>query len=522
MYAIGQAGLRACRNLRLPDNLSGGFVVSAKHGLAAPSFAGKQQRPGHQNPGARRTAGSRDVQALEGGTVPDGGRRVAIRDLPGDLALVHVVGRDAAIRRLHQGQAVDPGQTETVAAHIAGGLRIRLRPRQGNDRRTGVGADINESGFRVRRARFPVGAASKAGKDDRPAGSAGRLAEGTRCVDWAGPERFDGLDRFRPQLRREIDQVVRRDSLDVERRRPGRKRLRRERQLSGNIRRRDRPFLDRPDRCAGDAIEHVGKGLFRELNDRLDWPAANVDIHEDRVRGHVVIPDIVVNELPVPDDLSCFDVDAHQRIRKQVGARTIASVHVVGGRLNREIDITQCRVDGVRPPHPGVPRVFGGVVQPRFVAGLSLSRNRMNDPFLLPVRTSKAMMSAFTFSLLIRAPTSRAGPRRSCCAQSRPATCFRFARSDPRYLDSLEEVHNPVLAETLNRDAGPRVQRDDAESGSDDDDAFVLTVRPGTPRRGRNSFAAPADGAPSRPFARPRASRRSRHRRRRPPGGRRP
>ena len=99
-------------------------------------------------------------------------------------------------------------------------------------------------------------------------------------------------------------EIVDRHALAIERRRLGRKRLRRRRALAGHRRRRDRPLFDRPHRLAGHAIEHVGERLLRDLDDGLDPAAVDGDVGEDRRRGIVVVEQIVMHRLEVPDALA--------------------------------------------------------------------------------------------------------------------------------------------------------------------------------------------------------------------------
>ena len=124
-------------------------------------------------PTCRRAAGFRNVQSLKRRIVLHVRRRVAVRDLPCDGALVHVVRRDAAVGRLDQAQALDGRKLSAAATvgnrmrrKVPGGERRRGRwvPRQRNDARVCRRTDIDEARFRVGRAAPPIGAASKTGK----------------------------------------------------------------------------------------------------------------------------------------------------------------------------------------------------------------------------------------------------------------------------------------------------------------------------------------------------------------------
>ena len=135
------------------------------------------------------------------------------------------------------------------------------------------------------------------------------------------------LERLGPQLRREVDQVVDGDALPIERRRLGRKRLRRRRLLAGHRGGRHRLLDNRPHRLAGHAIEHIGERLLRHLDDRLDRLAVDGDVDQNRRRRIVVVQQIVVHGLEVPDALAGLRVQTdHARrcrgCRRDDGRRT--------------------------------------------------------------------------------------------------------------------------------------------------------------------------------------------------------
>jgi hypothetical protein len=101
------------------------------------------------------------------------------------------------------------------------------------------------------------------------------------------------LDCLRAQLRREVDEVLLRRALQIERRRLGRDRLRRRRALAGHVRLRHGALDDRPHGFARRAIQHVRVRLFRDLHERFDRSAVDRDVHEDRRRGRVEVPQVV-------------------------------------------------------------------------------------------------------------------------------------------------------------------------------------------------------------------------------------
>ena len=129
------------------------------------------------------------------------------------------------------------------------------------------------------------------------------------------------VERRGAQLRREVDEIVNRDALPIERRRLGWKRLRRRRLFARCRRLRHRPFFDRPHRLSVDAIEDERKCLLRDLDDSLDRPAVNGDVGEHGRGRQIVVPEIVMDELVVPDALARQAVDGDEAVAEQVVAR---------------------------------------------------------------------------------------------------------------------------------------------------------------------------------------------------------
>ena len=136
-----------------------------------------------------------------------------------------------------------------------------------------------------------------------------------RREDRPQPEAIDSLDRHLSNLRREIDQVVKRHALVVKRGRLRRKRLCRRRYVARDVGLlRDGPFLDRPDRLAGDAVEGIDEALLADLGNGLDVTPVDRDVHQIWMGREVVVPEPVVNSLEVPQALAGLDVDGNQRL----------------------------------------------------------------------------------------------------------------------------------------------------------------------------------------------------------------
>src|SRR6267378_340245 len=199
---------------------------------------------GHQRPAAgQKSQTFADAKALEYRkklAAPD-------RDAPTVVAGVHVDGNDAAERRLEQRQPARPRQiaefTDEIVRRLAGpGLA------KSDDERHPVGPDIEHAGLRIDRSTSPIAAAADTGYLNR---ATLRRRREQRAMIVFG----DDIDRFLAKLRREIDQILIAQALNIDRRGLGGERLRLRRALARHIGGRHRLLLDRPHRLAGCRVE---------------------------------------------------------------------------------------------------------------------------------------------------------------------------------------------------------------------------------------------------------------------------
>ena len=133
-------------------------------------------------------------------------------------------------------------------------------------------------------------------------------------------------ERFGPQRRCEVDQVINRDALPIEWGRPGREGLSRAGLFPGYGGLRDRPFFNRPNRLAGFAIEDEQERLLGRLGQGLDAPAVHRDVEEDGRAGKIVIPYAVMDDLVVPFALPGLEVERDEALVEQRVARPVAAV----------------------------------------------------------------------------------------------------------------------------------------------------------------------------------------------------
>ena len=318
--------------------------------------------------------------------VADVVRRLAVRDLPGDVPGVHVDGRDAAPGRLDHRESVD-ARRRLAEAYAVGppADEVHVRPfrvvdeAEGAD--LGLGVDVEEAGLGVGRRAGPVDAPRRVGELQgaehvRP-GHRRRVvepADGVPVVDLHGADE---------ELGRVVDEVADAQVDVVDRGRPRRNRLGRRVPLARHVPRAHGDLGDRPHRLAGLAVEHEHVSLLGGLDQGLDLPPVDGDVQQDGPRRQVPVPDVVVHRLVVPHPLAGVEVDGDDAARVQVVAGPVAAVIVAGGRLHGEVGHVQLGVDGPLRPHPGVAGVAPRVVQPGVVAELVAAGDGVEDPLAL-------------------------------------------------------------------------------------------------------------------------------------------
>jgi len=125
--------------------------------------------------------------------------------------------------------------------------------------------------------------------------------------------------------------VVRGEPRRNERARSHRERLRRPGLFAGHGTLRHRALLDGKERDACLAMQDVEMshlGAHDHRGNRL--PVAR-DIHEDRLSRNVVVPEVAMHDLEIPDDLTRRRSERDDRVRVHVCAEPLATV-VVGAR----------------------------------------------------------------------------------------------------------------------------------------------------------------------------------------------
>ena len=393
----------------------------------------------------------------------------------------------------------------SLSGHVAH-VRGRGVGRHDADREHhGVRVDIQAVCLRIERAAGPVRAAGVRWELERRDRTI-RIAEHGWRIQRADVVALDELERFGAQRRREVDQVVNPDSLPVERNRLGGEGLGRAGLLARHGRLRHGPFFNRPDRCAGFAIQDEEERLLGWLGQRLDAAAVQRHVEQDGRAREVVVPQAVMDGLVVPLPLAGLDIERDEALVEQRVARPVAAVIIARRHFDGQVDQAELEVRAHLRPHAHVAVLQGRFILPGVVAKLAGLRNRVENPQPLARLHVEAAHVALRVAHRLRDMAGSMGG----------ADDHHVARDERRGIqaelrgDGIEilivvelQIHDAGAAEGRDRHARPGVQGDHPVAGRHVDDALIRSVgarpvrrRPG-PRRcaGRSGRAAPSSSA---------------------------
>ena len=109
---------------------------------------------------------------------------------------------------------------------------------------------------------------------------------------------------------------------------------------------RNGTLFDRPQRTAGVALQHEQESMLARLRHDVDIAAVVPDRQQLRRGRQVVVPQVVMHGLEVPDPLAGLRVERDHAVGIEVRAMTVAAVEVVARRPGRDEDDAACLVDG--------------------------------------------------------------------------------------------------------------------------------------------------------------------------------
>src|SRR5439155_1362755 len=361
---------------------------------------------------------------------------------------------------------------------------VHLRSvRSGNEPKLGdsrVGENVKDFRLGIDGAALPVRTAGRSRHHQRgqralPLAHDGWREDGTDLVFRHEPQ------GFRPELGREVDEVVNRHPLPVERRRFGHKRLRGAGFLARHVGLRHRPLVDRPDRLPGHPIEHVHPGLFGGLCDRFDRPSVDRNVNKDWRARDVHVPDAVVNELEMPQSFARLQIERDQTLAEQTVAGAMATVVIAGRQLDWQINDAELFVNRNLSPDARVTGVRPRVALPCFVSDLAGPRDGVENPEALARADVIAPDETFLVFWALGCPA------RQVCGADDHRVPDHYGRGVEAYL-ARDEIHllivfqlqidNAVVPEPGYRRAGLGVHSDHLIARCDINDPLLPAVGP--------------------------------------------
>src|SRR6185312_10105949 len=88
----------------------------------------------------------------------------------------------------------------------------------------------------------------------------------------------------------------------------------------------------------------------------------------------------MMHDLVVPLLRARAEVEADDALAVEIVAGAMSAVVIASRRLDRQIHESELFVDRHLRPHAGVAGILGRAIQPRFISGLALLRNRVERP----------------------------------------------------------------------------------------------------------------------------------------------
>src|SRR6185312_6921006 len=223
--------------------------------------------------------------------------------------------------------------------------------------------------------------------------------------------------------------------------------------LAGDIGLRNGSFFDRPQRLAGEPIEDEHRSELGALRHGLDRFAIVFDREEFRGDWQVVVPEVVVNDLEMPEALAGARVERQQRIAEEVVALAIGTIEVEAWSAERNERDAMFRVDGHFAPTMDAANGLPRVGRPGVVTGFPGVRDRVELPDQLPCANVVRMDIG---RVRVVAGASR-GQWDNHQIFEDTAGVAGLERAGRVAVESYAEVAAPVAAEAFDRLAGTGV-----------------------------------------------------------------
>ena len=146
---------------------------------------------------------------------------------------------------------------------------------------------------------------------------------------------------------------------------------------------RHRTLLDGPQWLTCHPIEDVQETKLSGLRHHVHILSIVLDGEQFRRDRKIIIPQIVMDQLKVPQPLASARVQREQRIPEQVVALAIRAIKIVASGTQREVSDAALLVDGHLIPVVNAAHRFPGIRRPRVVSEFTGMRDHMERPHQL-------------------------------------------------------------------------------------------------------------------------------------------
>ena len=239
--------------------------------------------------------------------------------------------------------------------------------------------------------------------------------------------------------------------------------------FTGNVAFRYRAFFDTENRLTSRAIEDEEMARFGADGDGRDGDAILVEVKEQGRRGHVVVPEVVVNGLEGPHALTRFGAQSDDGIGIAIVAGTftaeVVGTRAAGGNKDEIADW----ISGDNGPGIG-----GAGTRSMTLPGSEgrigwISRDGVPGPFELAGKNVEA--AHFTAGLIGRAVIRDAGTNDDGVANNCGwRSLLVVSVAVRREAQAVTKIDHAIIAKVRARPAGGRVERDEMGIDSGDED----------------------------------------------------
>ena len=333
-------------------------------------------------------------------------------------------------------------------------------------------------------ASSPQAAAPEAGMDDGPSGTG-------RCEQVPSVRPVPDLFHRGSGFFRDIGYVSGVEALAGHRCRLHRERLGRPKLLTTYVGHGNRTLLDRPDRPPRFPVKEKQEALLRRLDHCVERPAILRHADQRRLRGQIVVPDVVVHRLEMPDALPGRGIECEHAVSKQIGPDAVAPVEVERRRADARENDAALHVEAHAGPVVCPADVLVGVGRPGLVSELARPGRGVEDP--APPAGHCVVGSDMSRCLRIRPlPASSAYDNKVLERHDRARALHGNARHFA--VQIFVEVDHSVPTERFVRIAGRGIQAVEAVLDRAEDPSFRSVLGLPVADPAADSSAAPGGG----------------------------